>query len=107
MKEAFPDKTSVGKVSIPLSLALAPPQNCWTFPFHMVAFKPQNHENNVILKTTLFGQRTRKGRCPIEHSGEFPSVRPNEQTNEQANVRPVSPGPQAPGSQGPAPMPPP
>ena len=65
MKEAFPDKTSVGKVSIPLSLALAPPQNCWTFPFHMVAFKPQNHENNVILKTTLLGQRTRKGRCPI------------------------------------------
>ena len=25
-----------------------------------------------------FGQRTRRGRCPIEHRGEFPSVRPSE-----------------------------
>ena len=43
---------------------------------------------------SLFGQRTRKGRCPIEHRGEFPSVRPSERTSERPSVR---------GPEGPAP----
>ena len=42
-----------------------------------------------------FGQRTRRGRCPIEQRGEFPSVHPNERanerTNERANVSPSRP----------------
>ena len=33
----------------------------------------------------FFGQRIRMGRCPIEHRGECPSVRPNKQTSEQTS----------------------
>ena len=39
---------------------------------------------------SLFGQRTRRGRCPIAQRGEF-SVRPSERTSERTNVRPVGP----------------
>ena len=39
-------------------------------------------------RLSLFGQRTRRGRCPIEQRGEFPSVRPSRRANERANERP-------------------
>ena len=44
----------------------------------------------TLLAPCLFGQRTRRGRCPIGQRGEF-SVRPSERTSERTNVRPVGP----------------
>ena len=46
---------------------------------------------SVFMSVYLFGQRTRRGRCPIEQRGKFPSVRPSvrtsERTSECLNVR--------------------
>ena len=42
---------------------------------------------SVFFSLSLFGQRTRRGRCPIGQRGEF-SVRPYVRTNERANERP-------------------
>ena len=41
---------------------------------------------NKHLEKAPIGQRTRRGRCPIEQRGEF-SVRPSERTSERINVR--------------------
>ena len=46
----------------------------------------------------LFGQRTRRGRCPIGQRGEF-SVRPSERTSERTSVRMSLEGPAPPGPQ--------
>ena len=70
--------------------------------------------NENIETASPFGQRTRRGRCPIEQRGEFsvrPSVRTNERTSERTSVRtspegPAPPGPQPLGPlQAPAPRP--
>ena len=52
--------------------------------------------NKVFMQllSNVFGQRTRRGRCPIEQRGEFsvrPNVRPSERTNERTNERPSGP----------------
>ena len=58
--------------------------------------------NENFIDCNPFGQRTRRGRCPIEQRGEFPSVR----TSERTSVLPSRPQPPRPLDTRPRPQPP-
>ena len=41
----------------------------------------------------IFGQRTQRGRCPVEYRGEFPYVRPSIHTSPTRSLSPSQGGP--------------
>ena len=87
-------------VSIGPVLALLPPPFCASDyaqgpymdlnPKVIFSYGHYSHLGILAILEGPFGQRTRRGRCPIEQRGEF-SVRPNERPSARAGERPSGP----------------